>query len=108
MNWRSFFIGAATVPAVLTAPAFYYATQESETFVARVEGRTQAHDPKFYRGPRHLVFTDRGTLDDFGRPGLSLREGCSYQFNVKGARVHVWPPSYSRTIKSARPVHCPK
>lgn len=102
--------GAAVLAGALAGPGAYYMFQQQNEYVtAKVTGRVQADTDSKYPGEKYFIYTDNSSkLDTFSlAEGASLREGCRYRFNLKGARIQTWPPSYSRSIVRAEKISCP-
>lgn len=107
MSLKHMFYGAALLVGAQMGPGFYYMTQETDIVRATVEGKVQADSDTPYAGRKYMIYTDQGKFDTFGmRGGSRLKEGCTYDFNLKGARLQTWPPSYSRSISSVSLAVC--
>ena len=109
MRLKDVFLGAALMAGALTGPGAYYGLQShSEDVRTRVTGKVEmAPDPD----PAHrayFIYTDKGKFDTQDMSsGAQIQPGAFYQFNVKGARFQYWPPSYSRSIQTARKIDGP-
>jgi hypothetical protein len=104
MGLRHVFWGAALVAGAMMGPGAYYMAQENEIVRTRVTGKVQADPKAEYPGQKYFIYTNQGKFDTYAiSGGGSIREGCVYDFNLKSARFQLWPPSYSRSIKSFRP-----
>lgn len=107
MSLKHVFYGAVLLAGAQMGPGLYYMTQETDIVRARVEGKVRADADTPYAGRKYMIHTDQGKFDTFGiSGGGSLKEDCIYDFNLKGARLQAWPPSYSRSIKAVTPVSC--
>ena len=113
MKLSGIFLGAALVTGTLMAPAALYKfTDYPETVRARVTGKVEAsEDPDASKRP-YFIYPNKGKFDTFnevpGVKGADIKEGAFYEFNLKSANIQLWPPSYSRSIKSAKLVEGPR
>ncbi len=110
MGWvANLFLGAAVVGGAQIGPGFYYVVQDNEIVRAKVTGRQMADAKSQYHGLKYFIHTDvEGKLNTASiSSGKSLQEGCVYDFNLKSARLEIWPPAYSRNITSYTLVSCP-
>ena len=102
MGLRHAFYGALILGGALVGPGAYYMTQPNEIVTTRVTGKVEADTDKEYPGRQYIIHTKgEGRLDTRGVPGGSeIRPGCTYEFNLKGARLEYWPPGYTRSVQS--------
>jgi hypothetical protein len=104
MSLRSVFLGAALVVGGMMAPGAFYMTQPNEIVTTRVTGKVMADAKDEFPGQKYIIYTNQGRFDTYGAEGgKDIKEGCVYDFNVKSARIHVWPPGYTRSIVSFKP-----
>ena len=113
MSLKGICTGIALVFGVSAGPGFYYMTQENEIVRAKVTGKVQADADAAFPGQKYFIYTKEGKFDTFATgKGDSLKEGCVYDFNLKGARFQWKDISYSRSVMdvkpvpSASPLHC--
>lgn len=105
MSLRSVFLGAALVTGAMMAPGAYYMTQPNDIVRTRVTGKVEADTKAEFPGQKYFIYTNQGKFDTYGvEGGASIREGCVYDFNLKSARITIWPPGYTRSIQSFKPV----
>lgn len=108
MGLRHAFYGAAILAGALMGPGVYYMTQPNEIVTTRVTGKVEADTDKEYPGRKWVIHSKEGTFDTYGvSGGNSIQVGCTYEFNVKGARLDFWPPSYTRSVQSFKHVPTP-
>jgi hypothetical protein len=104
MSLKSVFLGAALMAGAMMAPGGYYMTQPNEIVRTRVTGKVQADAKAEFPGQKYVIFTNQGRFDTYGvEGGKDITPGCVYDFNVKSARVTVWPPGYTRSITGFKP-----
>ena len=73
--------------------------------VVRLGGKVIADTDKEFPGQKYFIHTRQGKFDTYAiEGGGSIKEGCVYDFNLKSAHLQLWPPSYSRSISSYKPV----
>lgn len=105
MSLKSVFLGAALVTGALMGPGAYYMTQPNDIVRTRVTGKVMADAKAEFPGQKYFIYTNQGKFDTYGvEGGDSIREGCVYDFNLKSARLQLWPPGYSRSIAGYKPV----
>lgn len=108
MGLRHAFYGAAILAGALMGPGVYYMTQPNEIVTTRVTGKVEADTDKEYPGRKWVIHSKEGTFDTFGvSGGNAIQVGCTYEFNLKGARLDFWPPSYTRSVQSFKHVPTP-
>ena len=104
MSLKAVFLGAALVVGGMMAPGAYYMTQSNDIVRTRVTGKVMADAKAEFPGQKYFIYTNQGKFDTYGVDGgKDIREGCVYDFNVKSARLEVWPPGYTRSIVSFKP-----
>ena len=113
MSLKGICAGIALVFGVSAGPGLYYMTQEPEIVRAKVTGKVQADADATYPGQKYFIYTKEGKFDTFATSkGDDLKEGCVYDFNLKGARFQWQDISYSRSVAgvkivpSASPLYC--
>lgn len=106
MKLSSVFLGVALAWGGLAGPGLYYQLQDQpETVRAKVLGKVEVVDDPVHSYRRYDVYTTQGKFNTYKMlNGDQLREGASYEFNLRGGKSTFWPPSYSRTITSAKPI----
>lgn len=104
MSLKAVFLGAALVVGGMMAPGAYYMTQSNDIVRTRVTGKVMADAKAEFPGQKYFIFTNQGKFDTYGvEGGKDIKEGCVYDFNLKSARIQVWPPGYTRSITSYKP-----
>ena len=105
MSLRAVFLGAAVLYGGMMAPGAYYMTQSNDIVRTRVTGTQMADTKSEFPGQKYYIYTNQGKFDTYGvEGGKDIKAGCVYDFNVKSARLEVWPPGYTRSIVSYKPV----
>ncbi len=106
MSLKAVFLGAALAMGAMMAPGGYYMTQPNEIVRTRVTGKVEADTKAEFPGQKYIIHTSQGQrFDTYGiEGGKNIQEGCVYDFNVKSARIQIWPPGYTRSIQSYKPV----
>lgn len=108
MGLRHAFYGAAILAGAIVGPGVYHMTQPNEIVTTRVIGKTEADTDKEYPGRKWVIQTKEGNFDTKGvSGGGSIQIGCTYEFNLKGARVNYWPLGYTRSVQSFKHVPTP-
>lgn len=108
MGLRHAFYGAAILAGALVGPGVYHMTQPNEIVTTRVQGKVEADTDKEYPGRKYVLHTKEGKFDTYGvHGGADIRPGCTYEFNLKGARLEAWPPGYTRSVQSFKHVPTP-
>lgn len=99
MKLSSIFLGAAMVWGGLAGPGVYYQVQNTgETVRAQVTGIVEV--PATQTSARHAeIHTTAGTFNTWKNlDNTPIVKGLTYDFNLKGADIDVWPPGYTRNI----------
>jgi hypothetical protein len=105
MSLKAVFLGAALLGGAMMAPGGYYMTQPNEIVRTRVTGKVEADTKAEFPGQKYFIYTNQGKFDTYGvENGKDITPGCVYDFNLKSARLTVWPPGYTRSIQSFKPV----
>jgi len=108
MGFRHAFYGAAILAGAIVGPGVYHMTQPNEIVTTRVIGKTEADTDKEYPGRKWVIQTREGNFDTKGvSGGGDIRIGCTYEFNLNGARVNYWPLGYTRSVQSFKHVPTP-
>jgi hypothetical protein len=108
MGLRHAFYGAAILAGALMGPGVYHMTQPNDIVTTRVTGKVEADTDKEYPGRKYVLHTKEGKFDTYGvHGGADIRPGCTYEFNLKGARLEFWPPGYTRSVQSFKHVPTP-
>lgn len=108
MGLRHAFYGAAILAGAIVGPGVYHMTQPNEIVTTRVIGKTEADTDKEYPGRKWVIQTKEGNFDTKGvSGGGSIQIGCTYEFNLNGARINYWPLGYTRSVQSFRHVPTP-
>jgi len=110
MKLSSVFLGAALMTGAMMGPGAYYRYQDHNEYVrARVTGKVEAEDEPIRSARPYIIYTNKGKFDTYeSSNGADLQIGAFYEFNLRGAKFQMWPPSYTRSIKSARLIDGPK
>lgn len=104
MKLSSIFLGAAIMWGGLAGPGVYHAVKdEPQTVRATVTGVVDVQETAI--SARHTeVHTTQGTFNTYKNlDGTPIIKGVTYDFNLQGAHIGVWPPSYTRDITGVRP-----
>ncbi|MEZ0261130.1 MAG: hypothetical protein ACAH80_08980 [Alphaproteobacteria bacterium] len=108
MGLRHAFYGAAILAGAIVGPGVYHMTQPNEIVTTRVIGKTEADTDKEYPGRKWVIQTKEGNFDTKGvSGGGDIRIGCTYEFNLNGARINYWPLGYTRSVQNFKHVPTP-
>ena len=104
MKLSSIFLGAALVFGAGTGPGIYHEFKdESQTVRATVTGVVDVPKTTF-QAAHTEIHTTQGVFNTYKMaPGLPIVKGVSYDFNLQGAHITPWPPTYTRDITRATP-----
>lgn len=102
MKLSSIFLGAAMVWGGLTGPGIYHEFKnELQTVQAQVTGVVDV-DKTIFAAKHTEIHTTAGTFNTLNNTGNTpIIKGLTYDFNLQGAHIGTWPPSYTRDITRA-------
>ncbi|MDI1228190.1 MAG: hypothetical protein PSY14_10950 [bacterium] len=102
MKLSSVFLGAALVWGGLAGPGIYHEVKDQpETVRAKVTGIVEVD--RDLPSQHTEIHTTSGTFNTYKNlDGTPIVKGVTYDFNLQGAHIKPWPPSYTRDITGVR------
>jgi hypothetical protein len=97
MKLSSIFLGAAIVWGGAVGPGVYHEIKNTpETVRAEVTGVVETGTKGLHHAEIH---TTAGTFNTYNNlDGTPIVKGLTYDFNLQGAHITPWPPTYTRDI----------